>query len=98
MGTATARSEHLPSTSRDSGGWPLPLVNSALQDAWGKGWFERPRLEPAALLIAARKVAALEHFGEDDGWRERLDRLGATGGVMMIGLGATLATTGNSHS
>jgi threonine/homoserine/homoserine lactone efflux protein len=25
----------------------------------------------------------------------RLDRLGATGGVMMIGLGATLATTGN---
>ena len=28
---------------------------------------------------------------------ERLDRLGATGGVMMIGLGATLATTGSSH-
>lgn len=28
---------------------------------------------------------------------ERLDRLGATGGVMMIGLGATLATTG-SHA
>lgn len=27
---------------------------------------------------------------------KRLDRLGATGGVMMIGLGATLATTGNS--
>lgn len=27
----------------------------------------------------------------------RLDRLGATGGVMMIGLGATLATTGSSH-
>src|SRR5262249_13138793 len=27
----------------------------------------------------------------------RLDRLGATGGLMMIGLGATLATTGN-HS
>ena len=27
---------------------------------------------------------------------ERLDRLGATGGVMMIGLGAALATTGNS--
>jgi threonine/homoserine/homoserine lactone efflux protein len=26
---------------------------------------------------------------------ERLDRLGATGGLMMIGLGATLATTGN---
>jgi threonine/homoserine/homoserine lactone efflux protein len=26
----------------------------------------------------------------------RLDRLGATGGVMMIGLGAALATTGNS--
>ena len=26
---------------------------------------------------------------------ERLDRLGAAGGVMMIGLGATLATTGN---
>lgn len=26
----------------------------------------------------------------------RLDRLGATGGVMMIGLGATLATTGHS--
>ena len=28
---------------------------------------------------------------------ERLDRLGATGGLMMIGLGATLATTG-SHA
>lgn len=28
---------------------------------------------------------------------DRLDRLGATGGVMMIGLGAALATTGN-HS
>jgi threonine/homoserine/homoserine lactone efflux protein len=27
---------------------------------------------------------------------KRLDRLGATGGVMMIGLGATLATTGTS--
>ncbi|RJS45572.1 LysE family translocator [Nocardioides cavernaquae] len=27
---------------------------------------------------------------------QRLDRLGATGGVMMIGLGATLATTGTS--
>ena len=26
----------------------------------------------------------------------RLDRLGATGGVMMVGLGATLATTGSS--
>ena len=25
----------------------------------------------------------------------RLDRLGATGGLMMIGLGAALATTGN---
>jgi len=27
---------------------------------------------------------------------KRLDRLGATGGVMMVGLGATLATTGSS--
>jgi threonine/homoserine/homoserine lactone efflux protein len=27
---------------------------------------------------------------------KRLDRLGATGGVMMVGLGATLATTGNA--
>lgn len=26
----------------------------------------------------------------------RLDKLGASGGVMMIGLGATLAATGNS--
>jgi threonine/homoserine/homoserine lactone efflux protein len=26
----------------------------------------------------------------------RLDRLGATGGVMMVGLGATLATTGSA--
>jgi threonine/homoserine/homoserine lactone efflux protein len=26
----------------------------------------------------------------------RLDRLGTTGGVMMIGLGAALATTGNN--
>ena len=28
----------------------------------------------------------------------RLDRLGATGGVMMIGLGAALASTGNSNA
>jgi threonine/homoserine/homoserine lactone efflux protein len=27
---------------------------------------------------------------------KRLDRLGATGGLMMVGLGATLATTGSS--
>lgn len=29
---------------------------------------------------------------------ERLDRMGAAGGVMMIGLGATLATTGSTSS
>jgi threonine/homoserine/homoserine lactone efflux protein len=36
---------------------------------------------------------ARDRFAPDP---KRLDRLGATGGVMMVGLGATLATTGNA--
>ena len=52
-----------------------------------------------ALAVASDSCWALA-AGKARDWfaREprRLDRLGATGGVMMVGLGATLATTGTS--
>ncbi|MEP9381963.1 LysE family translocator [Nocardioides sp. KR10-350] len=63
-----------------------------------------PQLVLLGILFAVLAVAsdscwvfaagrAREWFGRRP---ERLDKLGATGGVMMIGLGATLAVSGNS--
>lgn len=62
-----------------------------------------PQLLVLGLLFAAMAVASDSCWAlasaRAKAWfaREphRLDRLGATGGVMMIGLGATLATAGN---
>lgn len=53
----------------------LRVVNEALARAWGKGWFSKPQLEPQALIRAARQTSGLADFGDNDGWRDRLDRL-----------------------
>lgn len=66
--------EHPPHTFRTSGS-RLPRVNALLERAWEQGWSPRPRLEPDAIIAAARKSAARDDFGASDGWRDRLDRL-----------------------
>jgi hypothetical protein len=75
MATTFARSDHFPRPSRPRSGDRIAYANSALETAWTRGWFERPQLEPGALLKEARRVAGLDDFGLQDGWRERLDRL-----------------------
>lgn len=60
-----------------NGGDRLGFVNEGLERAWRRGWFSRPSLEPEALLTAARTASGLQHFGVEDGWRDRFERLTA---------------------
>lgn len=53
----------------------VALAGDLLEHAWARGWFQKPRLEPGALLTAARTMDGLANFGDEDGWRDRLDRL-----------------------
>lgn len=53
----------------------LSKVSALLEDAWARGWCDRPLLEPDRLIDAARRASRLSDFGEEHGWRERLDRL-----------------------
>jgi hypothetical protein len=53
----------------------IALASNGLEHAWSRGWFQKPQLEPEALLGAAREAAGLNDFGLEDGWRDRLHRL-----------------------
>jgi hypothetical protein len=75
MATTFARSDHLPRSDRQRPGDRIAFANSALETAWSRGWFDRPQLDPGAMLSAARGIAGLDDFGLEDGWRDRLDRL-----------------------
>lgn len=69
------------------------MANAALERAWAKGWAQRPPLEPDALVAAARSSTRLHDFGEDSGWRDRLQRLTAAlrDEAALTGLGTTIA-------
>lgn len=93
MATFPVRVE-LPSHQGDTtGSTRLERVNAALEKAWAKGWCQRPPLEPAALLAAAKASAGLTDFGPENGWRDRLDRLATAlhDEARLTGLGTTIA-------
>ncbi|MBB4859389.1 hypothetical protein HNO88_002718 [Novosphingobium chloroacetimidivorans] len=71
----------------------LGFVNEGLERAWQRGWFSRPSLEPQALLAAARQTSGLHDFGQEDGWRDRLDRLSTAlhDEAALTPLGTTIA-------
>jgi hypothetical protein len=75
MATTFARSDHPSRSSIPDRQDRIALANAALERAWTRGWFERPQLEPAALIAAAQGTTGLGSFGQEDGWRERLGRL-----------------------
>lgn len=78
MATTFARSDDFTRFSRPRSNDRIALANAGLEGAWARGWFSRPQLEPGALLTDARRVAGLDDFGLQDGWRDRLDRLCST--------------------
>ncbi|MEW9856418.1 sulfotransferase [Novosphingobium sp. M1R2S20] len=53
----------------------LGRISTALERAWQRGWLSRPVLEPDAMISVARKRTGLNVFGDEAGWRERLDCL-----------------------
>jgi hypothetical protein len=75
------------------GGERLAFVNGLLEKAWRRGWANRPQLDPAALMEAARRAAATDDFGPDDGWCDRLDRLcvALNDEAALTALGRTIA-------
>lgn len=50
-------------------------ANGWLENAWTRGWLQRPELNPQALLAVSARSTGLDDFGSDDGWRERLSSL-----------------------
>lgn len=72
MATSFARAAPSPPAPRTD---RVGRVCSLLEHVWSRGWAERPSLDPDALLAKARRVGALDDFGADNGWRERLHRL-----------------------
>ncbi len=50
-------------------------VSALLEGAWRRGWADRPSLDPEALLAKACRTTGMADFGDDSGWRDRLDRL-----------------------
>lgn len=46
-----------------------------LEQAWNRGWLSQPVLDPDHLVAAARKRTGLKDLGNEDGWRDRLERL-----------------------
>jgi hypothetical protein len=88
-----ARSDHPYGLTAKNPSMRVSLASAVLEQAWRKGWFECPRLEPAALLAEARRVTAADDFGAEDGWRDRLDRLCAAldSEAALNALGTTIA-------
>jgi hypothetical protein len=93
MATTFARSDHpsqVPAADRQD---RIARASNALERAWSRGWFERPQLEPKAIIAAARGTTGLDDCGTEDGWRERLDRLchSLDGEAALNPVGTTIA-------
>ena len=93
MGITIAGGDHSWQLEDEPRSDRIGLASAGLERAWAKGWFDRPELEPGALLTAARRTARLDDFGIEDGWRDRLTRLcGALQGEANLNaLGHTIA-------
>ncbi len=53
----------------------MRAVNAALDALWASGLAGQPSLDPAELVRKAERRTRLTDFGEDSGWRLRLERL-----------------------
>lgn len=74
MATSFAKSD-FPLVSFRNSRDRIDLANGALEHAWTRGWFQKPLLEPHALLRDAMATTGVDDFGGENGWRDRLDRL-----------------------
>lgn len=50
----------------------LRMIDAALESAWGRGWAERPTLDPDALIRKATMKVGQVDDQRSSGWRERL--------------------------
>ncbi len=77
MATSPARAAPVARLPTDERSDRVQRVNTLLENVWRRGWADRPSLDPEALLAKARRATGLSDFGQDSGWRDRLDRLTA---------------------